>query len=98
MTKVKSPGDKLLTKPTTGIAGCCALGVTGHATAEPPSSVMKSRRFKWHPTPRSHELVQDSEIPKVSQDVRRRCDNLSAVVKIRVFTGGYLSPSGGGPP
>jgi hypothetical protein len=39
MKRRHAEGQILLTKPTTGIAGCCALGVTGHATAEPPSSV-----------------------------------------------------------
>ena len=34
-----------LMKPTTGIAGCCARAVGGHAAAAPPSSVMNSRRF-----------------------------------------------------
>jgi hypothetical protein len=46
---------------------------------------MKSRRFNDSNgirRPRSQDLVQDSEIPKVSQDVRGRCDNLSAVVEI----------------
>jgi hypothetical protein len=30
--------------PITGIAGCCARAITGHAAAAPPSSVMNSRR------------------------------------------------------
>src|SRR6516165_2398209 len=30
--------------PTTGIAGCCARAASGHAAAEPPSSVMNLRR------------------------------------------------------
>jgi hypothetical protein len=38
-------GDKVDMKPITGIAGCCARAANGHAAA-PPSSVMKSRRFK----------------------------------------------------
>ena len=29
----------------TGIAGCCARAVSGHAAAAPPSSVMNSRRL-----------------------------------------------------
>jgi hypothetical protein len=33
-----------LSKPTTGIDGCCARAVIGHVTAAPPSSVMNSRR------------------------------------------------------
>jgi hypothetical protein len=37
--------DALLRNPTTGIAGCCALAASGHATAAPPMSVMNSRRF-----------------------------------------------------
>ena len=32
-------------KPTTGIAGCCALAANGQAAAAPPKSVMNSRRF-----------------------------------------------------
>src|SRR5262245_66280816 len=32
-------------KPTTGIAGCCATAASGQAAAAPPSSVMNSRRF-----------------------------------------------------
>ena len=35
----------LLRNPTTGIAVCCASAASGHAAAEPPSSVMNSRRF-----------------------------------------------------
>jgi uncharacterized protein YchJ len=31
--------------PITGIAGCCARAVSGHAAAAPATSVMKSRRF-----------------------------------------------------
>ena len=38
-------GDRLLRKPITGIAGCCARAASGHAAAAPPSSVMNSRRF-----------------------------------------------------
>jgi hypothetical protein len=30
---------------TTGIAGCCARAVSGHAAAAPPSSEMNARRF-----------------------------------------------------
>jgi len=30
--------------PITGIAGCCARTVSGHATAAPPSSDMNFRR------------------------------------------------------
>jgi hypothetical protein len=37
--------DPLLTKPTIGIAGCCARAASGHAAATPPTSVMNSRRF-----------------------------------------------------
>ena len=35
----------LRSKPTIGIAGCCARAVSGHAAAAPPSSVMNSRRL-----------------------------------------------------
>jgi hypothetical protein len=37
------PGEPL-TNPTTGIAGCCARAVSGHATVAPPSSVAKNFR------------------------------------------------------
>ena len=34
-----------LRSPIIGIAGCCARAASGHATAAPPMSVMKSRRL-----------------------------------------------------
>jgi len=34
-----------LSKPITGIAGCCARAASGHATAELPRSAMNSRRL-----------------------------------------------------
>ena len=34
-------GEKPLSNPITGIAGCCARAASGHAAAAPPSSVMK---------------------------------------------------------
>ncbi len=36
--------DVLRRNPTTGIAGCCRCAASGHATAEPAVSLMKSRR------------------------------------------------------
>jgi hypothetical protein len=36
--------DPPLINPTTGIAGCCARALSGHATAEPPRAKMNSRR------------------------------------------------------
>jgi hypothetical protein len=42
--RAEPSSDRLLTKPTSGIAGCCARAASGHAAA-PPSSVMNSRRF-----------------------------------------------------
>ena len=38
-------GDWPLRNPITGIVGCCARAVTGHAAA-PPSNVMSSRRLR----------------------------------------------------
>ena len=32
------PGERLLRKPITGMAGCCALTPTGNAAAAPPNS------------------------------------------------------------
>src|SRR5262245_1418805 len=43
-TLADSPGDRLLRKPTTGIAGCCARAMSGHAAA-PPINEMNSRRL-----------------------------------------------------
>jgi hypothetical protein len=36
-----------LTKPTTGIADCCARAASGHAAAAPPSVVKNFRRPMW---------------------------------------------------
>ena len=41
----QASADRLLTKPTTGIAGCCARAANGPRSAAPPASVMNSRRF-----------------------------------------------------
>jgi hypothetical protein len=38
-------------KPTTGIAACCARAASGHAPANPPTSLMKSRRLMRLPNP-----------------------------------------------
>jgi hypothetical protein len=40
-----SLGDRVLRKPITGIAACCAYAASGHGAAAPLNSVMKSRRF-----------------------------------------------------
>jgi putative ABC transport system substrate-binding protein len=37
--------DRPLTKPTTGIAACCARAASGQTAAAPPSSVMNVRRL-----------------------------------------------------
>jgi hypothetical protein len=44
MTFRKGAEGVLRSKPTTGIADCCARAAIGHAAAAPPSSVMNSRR------------------------------------------------------
>src|SRR5262249_57962077 len=36
----------MLRMPITGIADCCARAASGHATAAPPSSDMRCRRFR----------------------------------------------------
>jgi len=36
-----------LTKPTTGIADCCARAASGHAAAAPPSVAKNFRRPMW---------------------------------------------------
>jgi hypothetical protein len=45
-----------LTKPTTGIADCCARAASGHAAAEPPTSVMNSRRLTRSPRRRARAV------------------------------------------
>jgi hypothetical protein len=44
MNDAQGAGEALLRNPTTGIAGCSACAVSGHAAA-PARSVMNSRRF-----------------------------------------------------
>jgi hypothetical protein len=44
--------DRPLTKPITGIAGCCARAASGHDAAAPPSSAMNSRRLIRSPRQR----------------------------------------------
>jgi hypothetical protein len=41
--RLQTPRDRLLRKPTTGIAGCCARVPSGHVATAPPSRVMNSR-------------------------------------------------------
>ena len=43
-TVMESSGDRLLMKPMTGSADCCARATSGHAAAL-PRSVTNSRRF-----------------------------------------------------
>src|SRR6516165_629406 len=45
--------DRPLTKPKTGIGGCCARAAIGHAAA-PPTSVMNSRRLIVAPRGQNH--------------------------------------------
>ena len=42
-------GERLLRKPITGIAGCWARAARGQVTAEPTTTLMKSRRRIAHP-------------------------------------------------
>ena len=41
----KVSADWAFRRPITGIAGCYARALSGHAAAAPPSSVMNSRRL-----------------------------------------------------
>jgi len=36
-----------VTKPTVGIAACCARAASGHAAAAPPSVAKSFRRSMW---------------------------------------------------
>src|SRR5262249_49316705 len=53
MRSVLSVSAPLPRNPITGIAACCALAASGHATA-PPSSVMNSRRLIVAPRGQNH--------------------------------------------
>jgi hypothetical protein len=46
-------GETLLRYPITGIAGCCARAVNGHATTVLLKSLMNSRRLMASPAPRT---------------------------------------------
>jgi len=50
----------------------------GGGAAEERDQFAPFQWFKWHPSPRTQDLVQRSEIAKVSQELGERCDNLSA--------------------
>jgi hypothetical protein len=44
-------GEPECRKPMTGIVACCARATSGHATAPPATSVMKSRRLMIYSGP-----------------------------------------------
>jgi hypothetical protein len=46
--------------PITGIVGCCAFAASGYSAA-PPSSVMNSRRFMFHPV-EDHSTLDASSV------------------------------------
>ena len=46
-------------KPITGITGCCARAVSGHAAAAPPSSVMNARRLIRSPRRRGRPAAAE---------------------------------------
>src|SRR5215831_13040303 len=45
--RVSTAGERLLSSPITGIAGCCARAASGHATAAPPTVAKNFRRPMW---------------------------------------------------
>ena len=48
-------GDWLKKNPITGIAGCCARAVSGHAAAAPPNTPRNSRRLIFSPKLGTHK-------------------------------------------
>jgi len=51
-------GERLLRKPITGIAGCWARAARGQVTAEPTTTLMKSRRLIAHPRLRTTPIFK----------------------------------------
>src|SRR6516164_9954035 len=76
-TPVDSFGDRPLTNPITGIAGCCArASASGHATA-PPTSVMNSRRLIVGPRGQNHAPHRLTAVRVLERGERgANCDQL----------------------
>src|SRR5215467_4438924 len=53
-------GERLLRKPITGIRGCWARAARGQVTAEPTTTLMKSRRRIAHPKARDYADFQSA--------------------------------------
>src|SRR5262245_66416528 len=53
-------GERLQRKPITGIRGCWARAARGQVTAEPTTSLMKSRRRIAHPKARDYADFQSA--------------------------------------
>src|SRR5262249_35095537 len=64
----EAPDDPVWREPITGITGCCARAIRGHAAA-PPSSVRKSRRFNRFDCIRSSQtaLIQVTRRPGLAE-------------------------------
>src|SRR5262249_53005435 len=52
--------ERLLRKPITGIAGCWTRAAKGQVTAEPTTTLMKSRRRIAHPKARDYADFQSA--------------------------------------
>ena len=59
--RAEASGDWPLTRPTTGIAGCCACAASGHAAAAPPRRLMNSRRRISAPKLRGQHCIGSNE-------------------------------------
>src|SRR5262249_35030079 len=77
--------------PITGIAGCCARAVSGHAATAPPSSAMNARlmptfmmSLNW--TDQGIRAVKDS--PKRSEDARELAKKVGVEIKHLYLTSG----------
>ena len=66
---LESSADWVLTKPTTGIAGCCALAATGHAAALPRPAMNARRRIldpsRWISEPYHNDGCRERWFPLV---------------------------------
>ena len=59
-----------LTRPTTGIVGCCARAASGHAAAAPPNSVMNWRRLI------SNKGLPSPPVPMIPPNAQSVCRRL----------------------
>jgi hypothetical protein len=68
-------------------------GPYGRCTAKQRDELTPFQLIKWHPSPRSREVVQRSDIAKISQGLVELCDNLSWRDQPEVSSGPWTAPN-----